>query len=369
MHTIHASNINRAWPQAKQYLLEHHVLRPSRYGFVMEADSPVTTVYYRPLERVLFDPIRDANPFFHYFEFLWLISGRNDVEWLCQFLPRMKEFSNDGETFAGAYGYRWRNWFEDSATAETDQLVKIIRMLRKDHNDRRAVLQMWDPKSDLENPGCKDLPCNTNAYPYIRPYPDGDRLDLTVCCRSNDVCLGAYGANICQFSFLLEYLAGMIGVPVGIYRQVSNSWHAYSSNWEKLTGLPFPSESSPSANLLPNPPEAASRVLAMPSDPYSEGLVSPYPLVSDPETWDEDLYEFMRYTEGSIGWVPKFRNDFFSQVAMPLWLTWSHWKAGTVAIAQSRLCDCMASDWKLACQQWIDRRLDARARSKRQQSD
>jgi thymidylate synthase len=52
-------------------------------------------------------------------------------------------------------------------------------------------------------------------------------LDLTVLCRSNDVVWGAYGANAVHFSVLQEYLAGRIGVDVGVMYQFSNNYHGY----------------------------------------------------------------------------------------------------------------------------------------------
>src|SRR4051812_24359480 len=79
----------------------------------LEYPEPVITHYARPLERVLFSPDRDANPFFHFFEALWMLAGRDDVEFLAALLPRMQEFSDDGVRLAGAYGYRWKKMWYD----------------------------------------------------------------------------------------------------------------------------------------------------------------------------------------------------------------------------------------------------------------
>src|SRR5271154_5758040 len=46
------------------------------------------TEYEKPDERVLFSQTRDANPFFHFFESLWILAGREDVEFLAQFNPK-----------------------------------------------------------------------------------------------------------------------------------------------------------------------------------------------------------------------------------------------------------------------------------------
>jgi hypothetical protein len=135
MHVIRARNVNSAFVQGIELIRQYGVARKSRYGDVLEIPEPVTTVYEKPLERVLFDPIRDANPFFHLFESLWILAGRDDVEWLVQFNKRMAEFSDNGETFHGAYGKRLRNWNGQEAGGMLvkqgmDQLAEVIKLLR-----------------------------------------------------------------------------------------------------------------------------------------------------------------------------------------------------------------------------------------------
>jgi hypothetical protein len=113
---------------------------PSRYGDVLRINGPVTITYEDPRERVLFAPGRDCNPFFHLFEALWMLAGRNDLAPIVYFNSKMKEFSDDGGiTQPDAYGYRWRKHFG------WDQLNAIVEELKKDHTSRRVVLSMWDP--------------------------------------------------------------------------------------------------------------------------------------------------------------------------------------------------------------------------------
>ena len=87
-----------------------------------------------------------------------MLAGRNDVPWIQGFNGKMDTYSDDGKTFHGAYGYRWRNWFGK------DQLQEVMFRLGTYHNDRRAVLGIWDPHQDLvqTNDG-KDYPCNTQT--------------------------------------------------------------------------------------------------------------------------------------------------------------------------------------------------------------
>jgi hypothetical protein len=81
----------------------------SRYGEVMVVDEPLTVTFEKPTERVLFNVARDANVFFHLYESLWMLAGRNDVAPLAYYNSRMPEFSDEGTVLNGAYGYRWRH--------------------------------------------------------------------------------------------------------------------------------------------------------------------------------------------------------------------------------------------------------------------
>jgi len=143
MKVIEARNVNEAVSLALPYLLEHGIQEQSRNGSVLVAPTPVMTVYHKPCERVLFSATRDANPFFHLMEALWMLAGRNDVTFPVWFNTRFTEYSDDGLTVHGAYGYRWRHWFG------FDQLRTLIAELRRNPTSRRAVLSMWAPMGDL----------------------------------------------------------------------------------------------------------------------------------------------------------------------------------------------------------------------------
>lgn len=233
MNVIYGRNVHDILPKALKLLFDEGVRRESRNGPVLQYPGPVTTVYDRPNERVVFWPERDANPFFHLYESLWMLAGRNDVAGPSRYVENMKKFSDDGVTYHGAYGHRWRKHFHTSLSRSEDQLAFIAKALKADPTDRRCVLQMWDTYADLGREG-KDFPCNTIATFQISSRGD---LDLTVFCRSNDIVWGAYGANAVHFSFLLEYMAWWIGVPVGKMYQVSVNWHGYLTTLEKVRPL------------------------------------------------------------------------------------------------------------------------------------
>jgi len=218
MQYISARNVSEALYLAVQALETKGVEVDTRNGKALEFPCPVMTSYSHSRERVLFYPMRDANPYFHLMESFWMLAGKNEVEWISNYNGRMSSYSDDGVTINGAYGYRWKNWFGK------DQLEIAVHRLLHYENDRRTVVSMWDPIKDfsIENTG-KDHPCNTQIMFWVR----NNTLNMTVCNRSNDMIWGAYGANAVHMSVLLEYMAARIDCAVGTYYQFSNNLHAY----------------------------------------------------------------------------------------------------------------------------------------------
>lgn len=149
----------------------------SRNGPVLIVPEPVLVTYAHPRERVLFNTARDANPFFHLFESLWMLAGRNDVAPLKYYVHDIDQFSDDGETFHGAYGHRWRhserrqwNTGGDCLATPLDQLDEIVQELREEPGSRRVVLQMWDVDQDLGvSVKTKDKPCLAGEVKFRSP--------------------------------------------------------------------------------------------------------------------------------------------------------------------------------------------------------
>ena len=340
MKVIWSRNVNDALVKGVQLLKEGGRPQPSRAGGTLEYPEPVCTVYERPLERVLFDPVRDANPFFHLMEALWMLAGRRDVAWLARFNQRMATYSDDGVVFNAAYGFRWREQFQLAAAHGGkfgDQLTAIVRLLRSDPDSRRAVLQIWDAEADLGVPS-KDLACNTQAMFKIR----GGRLSITVSNRSNDIIWGCYGANAVQFSMLLEYMAARIGVETGQYRQVSDSFHAYDEVWPKISGI-------------------AERY---DGDPYIRGEVSVYPLIAAADAFDADLKRWFDDPPDRLSFEQwdrearqdAWRNPYFIRVATPIYNAWFAYKRKDREAATKWLDRCGATDWRRAAREWLERR-------------
>jgi hypothetical protein len=353
MKVFEVSNVNQAVATVIPHLLKEGVLEESRNGRVLVAPDPVVTVYHNPTERVLFGATRAANPFFHLMESLWMLAGRNDLAFPRYFNKNFSSYSDDGKLVHGAYGWRWRKSFG------YDQLAIIAEELKKNPASRRCVLSMWDASANevftvgeishekrglddlnLAMSGGKDVPCNTAAYFDAR----GGVLNMTVVNRSNDAIWGAYGANAVHFSILQEYLAAWVGIPVGVYRQMSNNFHAYLDIYNEDKLAQIAQEAHDCDYYRPH--------MVRDKYVYPQGLL--LDSSEDIAQFDRDLEKFFEMADQEDTDYPAFETDFFDNVAAPIYTSW--WarkeKQGDGLDWAAKIT---APDWRLACVEWIQR--------------
>lgn len=344
------ADVNEALAKALPMLLRHGKTftadSVANARATIEWDGLFVTEWWKPQRNVLFDPVRDANPFFHYLEAMWLLAGREDVAYLAHILPRMRDFSDDGEVFHGAYGHRLRQWPGEGGV--DDQIEQAIAMLKKSPNSRQVVLSVWNPTKDLGTK-TKDMPCNDMIMLKLRE----GRLHLTVGNRSNDAVLGCYGANAVQFSTLLMYLAARIGCEIGTYWQVSNSFHVYADNpyWLWFTEQyerdpdnwhqPLLEARCKYANLVRGGEEF---------NPFAYGI----------ERFDEELSTFMVEADAAItrggDTIPQFAQSLAIRTAISLWNA-LHWhRAKDDERAYTELWNIELHDWQCAAREWLQRR-------------
>ena len=347
----------------------------SRNGRVLVIDEPVTVTYTHPRERVLFNAVRDANPFFHVVEALWMLAGRNDVALPAYYVKRMAEFSDDGRTLNGAYGYRWRQHqtdiYDDTKgpdPLEVDQLNILVNHLKANPDSRRAVLSMWNVEDDLlKIDNSKDVCCNLNVMFSLRyigleqmtfretrdnplvPIPGTIRygtphLDMTVTNRSNDLLWGMLGANYVHFSFLQEYMAARLGAQVGVYHHVTNNLHVYVDrpDWKPAELL---SEHEVMHNQYRNIEDGAE--------------LATVPLVQDTQRFDAENTIFLGTHCGderkTMGFTPS--EPFLRNVAASMMRAHDLYRDGKREAALGACETIQADDWRIACTEWIKRRM------------
>jgi hypothetical protein len=326
---ITVRNVNQAFGEVF-WKMKALGLKPenTRNGPALVFPEPVITTYRYPQERVLFHKGRDANPIFHLMESIWMLAGRRDVQFLQHFNSTIGQFSDDGKVFNAAYGYRWRRHFG------FDQLEEVIKALRRDPETRQAVIQMWDQDDLVKR--TKDKACNTQVVFDTR----GNKLNMTVFNRSNDIWWGAYGANAVHFSFLQEFVACAIGMRCGAYRQVSNNLHLYTEVYSATKYVESP----------PNHEEF---------DLYSSGIVRPTPIMLNGD-YKSFLADCEKFCCDPFNQSAEYKNPFFTHVAQPMAMVSRIRKIragdGTGFAAKIR-----AQDWKRAVFDWIHKRELLRA--------
>ncbi len=328
MHTLRARNVNDAYAQFFS-LVDSYAMRdqplPSRNGIVYRFPSPLATVFERPWERVLIDADRNANPFFHLMESLWMLLGRRDVKTISYFNTKMVEYSDDKTNFNAAYGHRWREYFG------YDQLTEIIKILREDPWSRRAVLGMWDPSRDLINTASLDLPCNLCVKFFVRlETANAPRLtlDMVVMNRSNDMIWGAYGANSVHMSVLQEYVAKGTNMAMGQYTQFSADAHVYADMFDKLVD---PRDKEDSPDLYP---------------------YSTQPIVEDFGSFDAELATFWERTYSA---KTQWSNHFLCDTAHYVRTAWDAYQMDQLDDAIAFTESIEAADWRFACSEWLQR--------------
>lgn len=235
MTAFEAPTVSQVLPLIMKDLLEYGDEVGSRNGRVKEILNARITLT-NPADREVLTINRKANVFAQIAETMWVIAGRNDIQWLSAYLPRAVDYSDDGETWRAGYGPRIRNWWgreDGGGVPVVDQLRYVVETLQADPLSRQAVIGIWDPAVDT-TPG-KDKACNT----FLQFQSRGGALYLTVNVRSNDVMWGWSGINAFEWSTLQEMVASILGIGVGELVFNIGSLHLYEPHFAKAERLEY----------------------------------------------------------------------------------------------------------------------------------
>lgn len=318
--TIRGRNVPCAYAEAFYVMRNHAVKEKSQRGNVLSIQEPVVLEILYPTERVLFDPVRNANPFFHVMEFIWMMAGRADAAWIGQFNSNILKSADKDGSIHGAYGHRWRAHFSN------EQIMDVVRILNENPESRRAVIGMWDPFTDLE-PGHNDYPCNTNIYFRVVD----NALNMTVCNRSNDLIWGMLGANAVHMTMLQEVIAHELVLGIGPYRVFTNNLHMYTD--------------------LPNFKELWDTTLAY--NPYvGLDFVSPQQILDPGETLTQFMADCREFCNGGR----HYKTRWLWKTAAPIYEAYLERKRGE-GDGMSCVKWIEALDWQKACREWIARKI------------
>jgi thymidylate synthase len=235
---------------------------------------------------------RRNNPFATIAETLWVYAGRNDIGTLAKWLPRAKDYSDDGKVWDSGYGPRLRAWINHNFKT-FDQLETVLRRLRAKPDSRQALITLWDPASDGVKENSKDYACNILIHFLVR---DGG-LNVYVTTRSNDIIYGV-AINVFEWCFLGHYLAAQLRLPFRHYFQTGSSLHLY--DWKEET-----------AQRVTRYRYSPLPAVKLPAATVAEGrLFSPLELQRQANT----IYQAAA-TGTLAGCDPRYRENFFPRLA------------------------------------------------------
>ncbi|OJF10757.1 thymidylate synthase [Couchioplanes caeruleus] len=169
-----------------------------------------------PIDRTPYLAARRTNIVFNHAEALWYLTGRDDVDMIGYYAPRLRDLAVEGRLTGTAYGPRLFNPTGEDGRSQFD---RVMSLLREDPDTKRAAMVIMRP-DELTDPTHPDVACTLGLQFLLR---DG-RLHAAAYMRGNDAVIGLL-CDTFSFTFLQEYTARRLGVPVGTYAHHVGSMH------------------------------------------------------------------------------------------------------------------------------------------------
>lgn len=201
MYTVEGRTLPKAYHNALTTLLESGAVVPSPSWQTRCLELPMTFVVEHPMEEPRISRLFPGGP-------------RDLEKYRLEMLYGIEDF----EVERGNWEYTYHERM-------ADQIPFIIRELRLDPYSRRAVIDIRRTSDIILN----DPPCLQHIQFMIR---DG-KLNMTVLFRSNDACKATF-MNAYALTCLQGEVAAELGIDVGSYTHIANSFHAYERDWDLL---------------------------------------------------------------------------------------------------------------------------------------
>lgn len=163
-------------------------------------------------------PWRNWNKKYADKEWEWYLSKDRNAKDISKSAPIWKNHMDEKGNVNSNYGYQWNR---------NNQYDKVVEMLKKDKETRRAILTIYDGKEieDYE----KDTPCTISVGFYI----DKGYLNMSVIMRSNDLWYGFCNDQYC-FSNLQKDICKELNLPIGEYYHYTMNMHIYNDKLNKI---------------------------------------------------------------------------------------------------------------------------------------
>lgn len=164
-------------------------------------------------------------------ELIWMLKGRNDVQWLRDNgVSYWDEWELEDGTIGRSYGYQYRNF------NGVDQVKELLRLMETDPLGRRHIINLWN-SADLSKMALP--PCMYDFHFGCVPTDYGYKVDLHSHLRSNDSFLGApYDFMFCGFFLILvcDYLTRKTGIQykANDIHYTADDYHLYENHFNAL---------------------------------------------------------------------------------------------------------------------------------------
>lgn len=213
-------NTADTYQEAEDMLIREILLRPD---FITTTTFEIIQHGFR-----LNNPLNNANNHSDYMYaekfFQWMLSGEEKIsQELLDHNPWVKRFVDATglpEDFSSSYGWKIKK-----------QLITILAELKRDHESRRAYLDILIPR-DLLILGTKtthEFPCTIGFHLMIR----NEKLHMIVNMRSNNI-YSVMPYDVYNFTRLQAHVSDLLGIKLGYYYHQINNAHLYKGDVRRL---------------------------------------------------------------------------------------------------------------------------------------
>jgi thymidylate synthase len=209
------NNVTHAFQAFYEYL-DNEIKEPNFAG--TKALFNISFSVENVVDKSVTHPKRNFKQDYADYEWDWYLKGDRDASEISERAKIWKNMMVAGTTEVNSnYGHFWN---------KNNQLERVIDLLKKDQNTRRAVVVHYD--LDELDRYQYDTPCNMVLNFYVRD----NKLQLSVFARSIDLWFG-FCNDFYTFSKLMELVSEKTGYEVGDMHWLITNLHIYERHFNK----------------------------------------------------------------------------------------------------------------------------------------
>lgn len=179
----------------------------------------VSIIINNSRNRLILSDLRQTSLGFCIANALWLLSGEKTIDRIVPYNKKGLVFSDNGIYYEAAFG--------DRIFGTYNQWEIAYKLIKLDLNTRRAVIPIFFEDDLINLP--KDTPCAESIQLMVR----SGKLDFFLNMRSQSL-YSVFPYDIFLFTFLHEFLAQLLSLPLGKFYYHCKSLHVYEEEMESV---------------------------------------------------------------------------------------------------------------------------------------